>query len=311
MEISAMKFWVGVTDNGWFNHLSQASVDEVNFWQPRGKVAFTSMEPGSLFLFKLKKPLNHIAGGAYFVKSTSLPLSIAWEAFGSKNGATHRAEFESMIRKLVADPEIRDPEIGCTILSAPFFWPKELWIPDPDGFAGSIVRGRYYDTEKTEDLSLWSKVQDRLSIENTNKYLISEDLPTLRFGSPTLVKPRLGQGAFRALVTNAYNRKCALTGESTLPVLEAAHILPFAEDGSHDVSNGMLLRSDFHKLFDLGLITVTPEFKIEISSRIKEEYYNGKAYYRLHGQNLPNLPEATSDRPNKDLLRWHNENRFQ
>jgi putative restriction endonuclease len=87
--------------------------------------------------------------------------------------------------------------------------------------------------------------------------------------------------------------------------------LPFAEDGSHDVSNGMLLRSDFHKLFDLGLITVTPEFKIEISSRIKEEYYNGKAYYRLHGQNLPNLPEATSDRPNKDLLRWHNENRFQ
>jgi putative restriction endonuclease len=72
-----MKYWLGVTDNRWFDFLSRSGPDEVNFWQPRGMVSFAELRPGSLFLFKLKRPFNHIGGGAYFVKSTSLPLSIA------------------------------------------------------------------------------------------------------------------------------------------------------------------------------------------------------------------------------------------
>lgn len=112
------------------------------------------------------------------------------------------------------------------------------------------------------------------------------------------------------LVTDAYQRKCAMTGESTLPVLEAAHIVPFAEQGPHDPQNGLLLRSDFHTLFDLGMVTVTPEYRVHISSRIKEDWFNGKAYYRLHGQELANLPQAAGDRPNPAYLRWHNDNRF-
>jgi putative restriction endonuclease len=308
-----MKYWVGVTDNSWFDYLSKAGVDEVNFWQPRGKVTFAGLQPGSPFLFKLKRPYNHIAGGGYFVKSTSLPLSIAWETFGNKNGAVSRTVFESMIRKFIADPSIRDPEIGCTVLAQPFFWPQESWIPEPTGFAGSIVRGRYYETTTPAESHLWNQVQERISgyVDDSSKVIVSEPEPAERFGTPVLVKPRLGQGAFRVVVTDAYKRRCALTGESTLPVLEAAHILPFAENGPHDVSNGLLLRSDFHKLFDLGMITVTPEYRIEVSPKIREEWFNGKAYYRLHGQELPNLPESIAERPAKDFLRWHNENRFQ
>jgi putative restriction endonuclease len=308
-----MKYWVGVTDNGWFDYLSKARVDEVNFWQPRGKVSFAGLQPGSPFLFKLKRPYNHIAGGGYFVKSTSLPLSIAWETFGSKNGAVSRNVFESMIRKFIVDPSVRDPEIGCTVLSEPFFWPQELWIPEPTGFAGNIVRGRYYETTTPIESHLWNQVQERISgcIGKSSKNIIAEPEPAERYGAPVLMKPRLGQGAFRVVVTDAYRRKCALTGESTLPVLEAAHILPFAENGPHDVSNGLLLRSDFHKLFDLGMITVTPEYRIEVSPRIREEWFNGKAYYRLHGQELPNLPESLAERPASEFLRWHNENRFQ
>ena len=47
-----------------------------------------------------------------------------------------------------------------------------------------------------------------------------------RYGNPLMVRPRLGQGYFRVLVTETYQRRCALTGEKTLPVLEAAHIKP-------------------------------------------------------------------------------------
>lgn len=310
-----MKYWVGVTDNGWFEYLSRAGVDEVNFWQPRGKVSFAGLVPGSPYLFKLKRPFNHIAGGGYFVKSTSLPLSIAWDAFGQKNGAPSRQIFESMIRKFITDPNVRDPEIGCTVLSTPFFWPRDLWIPDPVGFAGSIVRGRYYETNVPDEANLWRQVKERLDGQagEEQRPFVSEVTPepVERYGNPVWVKPRLGQGAFRVLVTDAYRRRCALTGESTLPVLEAAHILPFAEGGPHDLSNGMFLRSDFHKLFDIGMITVTPDYRVEVSPRIREDWFNGKAYYRLHGLPLTNLPESVAERPVSEFLQWHNDNRFQ
>ena len=82
----------------------------------------------------------------------------------------------------------------------------------------------------------------------------------------------MGQGAFRVLVTDAYTRRCSVTGERTLPVLEAAHIKPFAVAGPHIISNGLLFRSDVHKLFDTGYLTITSDHKTEVSRRIKEEF---------------------------------------
>jgi len=305
-----MKFWVGVTDNRWFNFLSAAKPDEVNFWQPSGRAALSELRPGALFLFKLKRPHHHIAGGGYFVKSTSLPLSLAWDAFGTKNGASSYPEFDRMIRSLSRSEE-RNPEVGCTVLTQPFFWREDQWIPEPAGFAGNIVRGRYYDPSEGDGTVIWSEVSKRLeTLEADGSLRVSVAPGEDRYGNPSLVRPRLGQGGFRVVVTDAYQRKCAMTGESTLPVLEAAHILPFSEQGPHSTHNGLLLRSDFHKLFDLGMVTVTPEYRVEVSRRIKEEWFNGKAYYRLHGQPLANLPGRPEDQPNPEFLRWHNEHRF-
>jgi len=53
-------------------------------------------------------------------------------------------------------------------------------------------------------------------------------------------------------VTDAYTRRCAITGEKTLPALQAGHIRPHAKSGPHEIRNGLLLRSDLHNLFDLG-----------------------------------------------------------
>lgn len=299
-----MKYWVGTTDNSWFRYLSGVRPDELNFWQPRGGAIYADLAPGALFLFKLKRPYNHIAGGAHFVKSTALPMSMVWDAFGVKNGASTRPAFESMIRKLAADPTRDDPVVGCTVLSEPFFWPEPQWIAEPVGWSGSIVRGRYYDTGQSDGAALWQQVEERL------QFGVAKDKDPARYGEAFLTRPRLGQGGFRVVVTEAYRRRCAITGESTLPVLEAAHILPFAEQGPHETSNGLLLRSDFHKLFDLGLVTVTPSYQIEVSSRIKEEWFNGKAYYRLHGKTLSSIPEQAAEKPSAAMLQWHNEHRF-
>ena len=299
-----MKYWVGVTDNTWFRFLSREGADEVNFWQPRGEATYKELAPGSLFLFKLKRPYHHIAGGGFFVKSSALPLSMAWEAFGRKNGAESRHDLEGMLRRLASDRQDPDPVIGCTVLAEPFFWPEEHWISDPEDWGANIVRGRYYDTESAAGRGIWKK------FEALQMTAFAEPDSNLRYGEPALVAPRLGQGAFRVVVMDAYRRRCAITGESTLPVLEAAHILPFAELGPHDIGNGMLMRSDFHRLFDAGLITVTPDFRVEVSSRIKEEWFNGKSYYRLHGQKLASMPTPVEQRPKAAYLQWHNERRF-
>jgi putative restriction endonuclease len=91
---------------------------------------------------------------------------------------------------------------------------------------------------------------------------------------------------------------------------EATHIKEYAESGPHQTSNGLLLRSDIHKLFDAGYISITEHHKIEVSNRIKEEYQNGKEYYAYHGKELMILPSAHGDQPSNEYIQWHNDNVF-
>jgi putative restriction endonuclease len=89
------------------------------------------------------------------------------------------------------------------------------------------------------------------------------------------------------------------------PVLEAAHIKPFSESGPHLVQNGLLLRSDLHRLLDKGYMTLTTKLNIEVSRRIKEEFDNGEYYYTLHGKKISH-PAHLDDLPEKKFIEWHN-----
>ncbi len=311
-----MKFWVGVTDNSWFDFLSKRLPDEVNFWQPGGKIAFRRIEPGELFLFKLHSPLNYIVGGGFFVRHSFLPLSLAWEAFEQKNGAENFENFRSRIMYFRKQQEKFDPDpmIGCIILAEPFFFERNEWIPVPDNWSPNIVQGRTYYTNDPMGALLWSKVQNRLAKSKNKQEIRTNEVQKVAeevtlYGSEYLTRMRLGQGAFRVLVTEIYNRRCAITEERTLPVLEAAHIKPYAKSGPHRINNGLLLRADLHKLFDLGYLTVTTDFHVEVSKRIKEEYENGREYYALHGKKL-NLPFNTMYHPSRQYIEWHNQNIF-
>lgn len=308
-----MKFWLGVTDNRWFEFLSQQNLDEVNFWQPSATPLFKDAPVGMPFLFKLKRPYNHIGGGGFFVAYSTLPISLAWEVFGLKNGVSSLDELKDLIGSLKSKGN-HDPEIGCTVLSNPFFLNKASWMENPPGWANSIVRGKMYQTDKEDGNSIWERmssyfIEPNPTFSDVEKPETSES--SAKFGEAILVKPRLGQSSFRLNVIEAYNRRCAITGENTLIVLEAAHIVPYGKQGTHDVKNGLLLRADFHKLFDAGLVSVTPEYKIRVSPRIRETWFNGKVYYRLDNQPLTIVPEKTDLRPNPDYLQWHYKNVFQ
>jgi putative restriction endonuclease len=304
-----MRFFVGVTDIDWFNFLAKEQPDEVNFWRPNGKQSFRALEPSGLFLFKLHSPLNFIAGGGFFVRHSFLPLSLAWEAFGTKNGTPNYHSFRNAIykyRKVDYRTE-PDPEIGCIILSSPFFFDREHWIPVPENWHANIVRGKIYDTNEPLDGRLFDQVMRCFERAQSLSEMVAES-PGDRYGSGYLVYPRIGQGAFKVMVTEAYHRRCAITGEKTLPVLEASHIQPYSQNGPHLTSNGLLLRRDIHALFDRGYITVNEDYQIEVSKRIKEDYGNGREYYALHGKKLVEIPERPEERPSKQFLLWHNEN---
>lgn len=130
---------------------------------------------------------------------------------------------------------------------------------------------------------------------------------TVRY--PDIDSTPMGQGAFRIAVTEAYRRQCAVSEGKVLPALDAAHIRPYADGGSHTKSNGILLRKDIHCVFDAGYASVDTDFRFVVSNKVKEVFNNGNEYRRLHGKALQ-LPERIVDRPDPEFLRWHNENRF-
>lgn len=275
---------------------------------------FGALKPGQPFLFKLHSPLNFIAGGGFFTHSTILPISLAWEAFGIKNGASSLGEMRKSLEKYrkISSTSQEDYQIGCILLEQPFFFEEAEWIPVPDDWKSNIVRGKTYDLTVGLGAKLWDAVQLRLQkLEDLPQPIMTlkDEDKNARYGAPIIVMPRLGQGSFRVVVTDAYQRRCAVTQERTLPALEAAHIKPFSDSGPHRVDNGLLLRSDIHKLFDTGYVTVTGDYRFEVSHRIKEEYENGRDYYAMHGKNLF-IPQDQTLRPSHKFIFWHNENVF-
>ena len=301
-----MLIYVGVTDYHWFQFLKSINPDEVNFWQPNSSRNFRAIKQGELFLFKLHSPRNYIVGGGVFVRQAFLPVSLTWDAFGNKNGTRNEEDFKNAIYQYRrTDRRIEpDPSIGSLILATPFFLDEDNWIPVPQSWSSSIVQGKTYDTETEEGKQLFDAVQNKLTL-NT---VVREE--GSRYGEPQIIAPRLGQGGFRVIVTEAYHRRCAITGEKTLPVLNASHIKPYSKEGPHIASNGLLLRQDIHTLFDRGYITINEDHVVEVSKRIKADYGNGKEYYAYHGKPLSNIPDKIEERPSQEFLLWHNENVF-
>jgi putative restriction endonuclease len=311
-----MRAFIGVTDPRWFEFLrAEQWVEEVNFWKPSGAAAFRAIEPGELFLFKKGE---YIVGGGIFSHAlTEIPCSLAWRTFGRLNGAADLGTLKEHIAGHRPDARglVQDYRIGCRILLKPVFLPDSAFIQWPWGrnFGPGLTKDLADQTGQALLERLRPHLQSRpIEMENQHLHAIVSGSPH-RFGTPFLTRARLGQGAFRSLVIDAYGRRCAVTKDKTLPALEAAHIKPVSEGGYLTVTNGLLLRADLHTLFDAGYVTVTPEYQFKVSPKIREEYDNGVIYYNLERElegrpiHLPGKAEFHPDRSN---LEWHSTERF-
>lgn len=263
---------------------------------------------GTPFFFKLKAPHHAIAGFGYFAGFTVLPDWLAWDTFQEANGVGSLGELRARLSsiqqgaRISADPTGR---IGCCLIAEARFFDEPLWIKAPADWSPRTQTGSTYDLTIGEGRRVWAECSARASAV----LRVQENVPLQRFGAPVLHLPRLGQGIFRVQVLDAYGRACAVTQEHSLPVLEAAHIKPYSEGGEHDPANGLSLRSDLHRLFDRGYVTVDNDCRFIVGRRLKADYENGRSYYGLHGTALA-IPAEPSLRPSRAALSWHREQVF-
>jgi len=313
-----MRGYIANTDYDWYRFLGARQPEEVNFWRPGGVATFNSLAAGEPLFFKLKKRYNSaIVGFGFYVSFTKLRVPMAWEVFKEANGAgsleTMWVRIARYVHRRPDDPQFRAThEVGCILLTSPVFFEPEDWVSGPADWHHNIPGGVSYDLSTGEGQRIWDECKLRLSGRHLPDAVaanlsLSNELE--RYGPGRIVHPRLGQGTFRVVITDSYQRACAVTRERSLPALEAAHIKPYAKGGEHSLPNGLLLRADIHRLFDAGYVTVTPDKRFLVSKRLKEDFDNGAIYYALAGIEIAS-PQRPEDWPDREALEWHNEKVF-
>ena len=307
---------VAPTDERWFSYFRPSDeltgVDEVNFWRPSAQDEFRALRSGEPFFFRLKAPHNAIAGFGFFALSSRMPVQLAWEIFGDRNGDAMRADFERRIREYrLRSGRAAGAQLACIVLREAVFLPRSRWLPwgRDQGWHPNLVSYKGYDLA-TDGRSLEALLRSThpepvLDLQPSFE-LLEQDA---RHHVDAVRVDRRGQGTFRLRLLSAYDQQCAVTGEHAIPVLEAAHIQPYLGPASNHPQNGIVLRSDLHRLYDTGYVTVTPDLRLDVSSRLRDEFENGKHYYEMAGRRI-HVPRDRRLVPSSQALEWHADNVF-
>lgn len=300
-----MRGFVAPTDYGWYQFLSaRPELREVNFWRPN-QASFGALQAGELFFFKLKAPHSMIGGFGLFTRGAVMPAWEAWDVFGAANGTATLDELLARMGRLSEGSrgavEV-DTWIGCLAINEPIFFPPDEWVPVPADFSKNIQSGKSYDLTAGEGRLLYERCLAK-GAELTAAERLEPPLHE-RYGPAQVIHPRLGQASFRIAVLEAYSKRCAITGERSLPVVEAAHIRPYSDGGQHAVPNGLPLRRDIHRLFDLGFVSIRPDRSFAVSRSLREDFKNGKIYYDLEGRPVRS-PADRADAASTEALEWH------
>lgn len=290
-------FALAVTDPRWHDQmLSDPPTGLVNFWTPTPwKV---KLQSGSRWGFMLKSPIRRIGGFGTLVGYEEATIEEAWERWGLANGVQSLADFRDRIirfasRRSSAPIVGNNPTIGCVLLEACVFLPAKEWR-EPEEF-GLIFKKQIVKWKRCNG-ELRLPFEDELPNSSLTFELVDPDGADWELKR---TKKRMSQALFRRDVLQAYDSKCAMTGTACEQVLEAAHIQPFVNLKSNHIQNGIALRRDVHCLFDAGLLTIRPDYTIEVSSHL-----NGSPYRELHDEQL-RLPSSGRSAPSQEAISFH------
>jgi putative restriction endonuclease len=298
---------IAPTDLEWFTQLrSRTPPKLINFWTPT-PWNVRGLTPGDQLYFLLKSPIRKIGGYGAFSHYENLSVEQAWQRYGLGNGVQSLEELVLRTSSYVGQRTDRDrvkadTEIGCILLSKVIFLDDaDFFVPESKGlsFPRQVVKIKYFDVPSVPDGMRQVSMQLQTGVA---PYQLTTTPQKLKRQGLSVVRP--GQSRFRNAVLEAYGRRCAISGESTEEILEAAHIQPYAGPHSDHVQNGIALRTDLHRLFDAGLLTIEAERTIRVSN-----FITSAAYRNLKGQSI-HLPDNEQHYPSQAALTFHRLNVF-
>ncbi len=123
------------------------------------------------------------------------------------------------------------------------------------------------------------------------------------------VKTRINQSEFRSRVLASYGSKCCITGISFPELLVASHIIPWSKDATQRLNpkNGLCLNALHDRAFDRGLMTITQDFKIKLTSKISSNFGATDFFTKYEGIQIT-LPDRFL--PGLEFLQYHEETIF-
>lgn len=122
-----------------------------------------------------------------------------------------------------------------------------------------------FESEKLLSSYLHQPIEKTAEV-NTN------DLPRVGKERDAMVRVRVNQSFFRSRILSAYDFRCCVTGLNIQPLLNASHIIPWAEDEKNRLNplNGLCLNALHDRAFDRHLMWVEDDFVIRFSSKLYE-----------------------------------------
>jgi len=148
--------------------------------------------------------------------------------------------------------------------------------------------------------SVDSLMRERQEDAEARRVFQSKDAEDARLRAIDSIVGRRGLQSFRRALLSAYAGRCAVSGCDLADVLEAAHLIPYRGEQTHQVSDGLLLRADLHTLFDLGLMSVEPKSRrLAMHASLENSVYAEFAGVAIF------TPRRAADRPSDAALQWH------
>jgi hypothetical protein len=86
-----------------------------------------------------------------------------------------------------------------------------------------------------------------------------------------VTEQRVKQHFFRRAVLSGYRGRCCMSGISDSRLLVASHIVPWSKDKANRLNprNGLCLSAIHDKAFDIGLISLTDDYRVIVSAELK------------------------------------------
>jgi putative restriction endonuclease len=148
------------------------------------------------------------------------------------------------------------------------------------------------------------------TVENSSRIHLA-NLPTEGIEREALVRVRVNQSFFRKTILASYNNQCCITGISQPELLVASHIIPWSVNSETRMNpaNGICLNTLHDKAFDLGLLTITEDFKILLSTELLNSKNSEQLKFFIpYSDRKITMPQKFY--PDPSFLQYHNTHIF-